>query len=96
MERTLWMIHEQTLRRRQERHRACEILGFKIHLAAFVLVNLLLIAINLAVTPERLWCLMSLGGWGIGIVCHGLYLFLVPRLRSNKSSSIVEEEVKGK
>lgn len=45
--------------------------GFRIHLAAYILVNALLIAINLLVTPDRLWFYWPLLGWGIGIVAHG-------------------------
>ncbi len=47
-------------------------LGFRIHLGAFVLVNLMLIAINLLVTPQKLWFYWPLLGWGIGIIAHGM------------------------
>ena len=46
-------------------------LGFKIHFAAYALVNLLLLAINLLTTPNHLWFYWPLVGWGIGIVAHG-------------------------
>jgi len=45
--------------------------GFRIHLAAYILVNALLIAINLLLTPDRLWFYWPLLGWGIGIIAHG-------------------------
>ena len=51
-------------------------LGFSIHLAAYVLVNLLLAVINLATTPQYLWFLWSLAGWGIGIAFHALAAFV--------------------
>ncbi len=50
-------------------------IGFSIHLAVFVIVNALLIIINLASSPERLWFKWPLLGWGIGIACHGLAVF---------------------
>jgi hypothetical protein len=49
--------------------------GFKIHLAAYVLVNLLLIAINLLTTPNTLWFYWPLIGWGIGIFAHGAAIY---------------------
>jgi hypothetical protein len=58
-------------------------MGFKIHLAAFVAVNLLLLAVNLLTTPNHLWFFWPLVGWGIGIVAHGAaeYYAGAPRYR---------------
>jgi 2TM domain len=50
-------------------------LGFKIHFAAYVAVNLLLIAINLLTTPNLLWFYWPLLGWGIGIIAHGAAIY---------------------
>jgi len=49
--------------------------GFFVHLAAYVIVNLLLIAVNLIYYPKVIWFLYPLIGWGIGILMH--YLFAV-------------------
>jgi hypothetical protein len=59
-------------------------LGFKIHFAAFVAVNLLLLAVNLLTTPHLLWFYWPLLGWGIGIVAHGAaeYYASAPRARA--------------
>jgi hypothetical protein len=46
--------------------------GFAIHLAAYLLVNALLVGINLATNPDRLWCKWPLLGWGVGILAHGI------------------------
>ena len=45
--------------------------GFRYLLIAYVLVNLLLIAINLYTAPHQLWFFWPLLGWGIGILAHG-------------------------
>ena len=58
-----------------------EIIGFKIHFAAYVLVNLLLIAINLLTTPNTLWFYWPLIGWGIGILAHGASIYYVGNRR---------------
>jgi hypothetical protein len=46
--------------------------GFRIHLSAFLLVNAILLAVNLLLTPDRLWFYWPLIGWGIGVTAHGL------------------------
>ena len=46
--------------------------GFFFHFSAYVLVNLILIAVNLLLTPDKLWFYWPLLGWGIGILAHGL------------------------
>lgn len=47
--------------------------AFLVHLVVYILVNIMLIAINLIYTPETIWFLYPLIGWGIGITVH--YLF---------------------
>lgn len=46
--------------------------GFFFHFSAYVLVNAILIAVNLLLTPDKLWFYWPLLGWGIGILAHGL------------------------
>jgi hypothetical protein len=45
-------------------------IGFKLHAAAFVLVNAMLAAINYATSPATLWFVYPLAGWGLGILLH--------------------------
>lgn len=47
--------------------------GFQIHLVIYILVNLLLIVINLIYSPQQIWFIYPLVGWGIGIILHYLY-----------------------
>ena len=49
--------------------------GFLIHLIVYILVNIMLVAINLLYSPEVIWFFYPLIGWGIGISMH--YLFAV-------------------
>jgi hypothetical protein len=46
--------------------------GFFFHFSSYVLVNAILIAVNLLVTPQHLWFFWPLLGWGIGLLAHGL------------------------
>lgn len=45
---------------------------FKIHLSSYLIINSILIAINLLFSPNKLWFLWPLLGWGIGILSHYL------------------------
>jgi len=58
------------------RKRASAKLGFYIHAAVFLAVNLALFAINGALTPSYRWHVWPLGGWGIGLAFHALGTFL--------------------
>jgi hypothetical protein len=53
--------------------------GFKINLAAYTVVNSLLVTINLMVASVFPWCIFPLIGWGIGITMH--YIFGVRLIR---------------
>lgn len=48
---------------------------FYVHCFRYVLVNLVLLAVNLTQTPERLWVLWVIGGWGIGLLMHAFRVF---------------------
>jgi len=59
----------------QARRRAGRRLGFLIHAAVFVAVNVALIAINVSATPAYPWAIFPLLGWGSGLLMHGLAAF---------------------
>jgi hypothetical protein len=49
--------------------------GFFYHFCAYVGVNIILIIVNLLVTPKVIWFFWPLLGWGIGILAHGLAVY---------------------
>ena len=49
--------------------------GFYWHFLCFALVNAALVAINLSYTPERLWFVWPLAGWGAALVLHAFAVF---------------------
>jgi len=74
-----------------------EIKGFYIHLTCYVLVISVLIYINLKYTPEYLWFLWSILGWGIGLFSHGVrvfnwFPFLDKAWEERKIKAFMEEE----
>jgi uncharacterized integral membrane protein len=60
--------------RQLAKRRVKQKMGFYIHLAVFVLVNLGLAAINLLGGGQR-WHLWPLAGWGLGLAIHGIVTF---------------------
>ena len=66
-------------------------LEFYRHFAIYIGVNILLIIINLITSPDTLWFVWPLLGWGIGIVVHAVRVFIVPTGSSFKDRMIEQE-----
>ena len=49
--------------------------GFYLHLLRYMVVVLILLAINLILTPHRMWVFWVIGGWGLGLAMHALRVF---------------------
>ena len=54
-----------------------DIKGFYSHAIWYVVVNAALAVWNLVATPDQLWFLWCLIGWGAGLAAHGLAVFEV-------------------
>lgn len=52
-----------------------EIKGFYGNLTSYIVVNIGLMILNLATSPEYLWFLWPLLCWGIGLAVHGMVVF---------------------
>jgi hypothetical protein len=50
-------------------------IGFYIHLTVFVLVNILLVALNYYNQDDGWWAQWAILGWGIGIIGHAFAVF---------------------
>jgi hypothetical protein len=66
-------------------------LGFYIHLAVYVGVNILLIVINLLTSSQYLWFKWPLIGWGIGVLFHALGVFVFSGGSAIKEQMIQKE-----
>jgi len=60
---------------RLARRRAGAKMGFYVHATVYTAVNLLLIAVQNAATPQFHWALFPAAGWGLGLALHGLAVF---------------------
>lgn len=49
--------------------------GFYLHLLRYVIIVLGLLALNLIISPQRLWALYVMAGWGMGLLLHAARVF---------------------
>jgi F0F1-type ATP synthase assembly protein I len=67
-------VSQERTRRRERRHQLA-VRGFRIHLAVFVMVQILLFVIWWAVGGGFPWFLIVLAGWGIGLAVHAVVTY---------------------
>ena len=53
-----------------------EKVGFLRHVVVFVLVNVVLLAVNIVTSSEFFWFLLVLGGWSVLLLAHFLSVFV--------------------
>ncbi len=68
-----------------------EKMGFFSHLAVYLIVNAILLAINLSQSPGEYWFYWPLLGWGIGVFFHGMGIFVWGEGSALKGRMIEEE-----
>jgi hypothetical protein len=71
-------------------------LGIYIHLTAYIVVNLVLVVVNFSTTPQYLWFIWPLLGWGIGLFAHWFAVFVGPRLMRRLVQQELEKEHQGR
>jgi transcriptional regulator with XRE-family HTH domain len=49
--------------------------GFYLHLMQYVLVVNVMLAINLILSPQKMWVYWVMGGWGLGVLMHAARVF---------------------
>ena len=65
--------------------------GFYSHLAVYMAVNALLIVINVSTANDEYWFQWPLLGWGIGLLFHGLGVFVFSGASTIKQHMIEKE-----
>jgi hypothetical protein len=66
-------------------------IGFYIHLAVYIAVNIVLVAINLRTSPQYIWFKWPLIGWGIGVFFHAMGVFVFTGKSAIKENMIEKE-----
>lgn len=51
--------------------------GFFVHAGVYAAVMILLVFINLVTSPDAIWFVWPLIGWGFAVVLHGVRVFLL-------------------
>ncbi|MCB2002864.1 MAG: 2TM domain-containing protein, partial [Rhodoferax sp.] len=62
---------------RLARRRAGAKLGWYAHAAVYLVVNLFLFALSEFAMGQRRWSIYPMLGWGLGLVLHGVAVFLL-------------------
>ena len=44
--------------------------GFKAHLTSYIIMNSIMVIINILTYSGSWWSLMSIAGWGVGVIAH--------------------------
>jgi hypothetical protein len=70
------IMNEQEIKYQKAKERVTVLRGFYRHLSVYVIVNLGLFLINMITSPETLWFIWPLMGWGIAVVLHALRVFV--------------------
>jgi hypothetical protein len=83
-------MNEQTIKYQKARERVAALRDFYRHLAVYVIVNLGLFLINMIVSPEALWFVWPLIGWGIAVALHAWRVFGAARASSWEEEKIAE------
>lgn len=68
-------MNEQEIKYQKVKERVKALRGFYGHLIVYVIVNLGLFLINITTSPDRLWFIWPLMGWGIGVVLNAVRVF---------------------
>ena len=72
-----------------------ELKGFYSHLSSYVMVMLLLTAINLIFSPDYFWAIWPMLGWGIGIINHALGVFNIwPKFGKDWEEKQIQKRLK--
>jgi len=87
------MENQEAYKKAEERVEAK--MEFYKHLAVYVGVNVLLIIINVATSPQHLWFKWPLLGWGICLFLHGISIFVFSgRKFEGIKERMIEKEIK--
>lgn len=76
---------------RLARQRASAKLGWYLHATVYVLVNLLIFSVSQYAFGTRPWSLGPLLGWGLGLVLHGISVFVLGRGSSLRERLVQRE-----
>ena len=66
--------------------------AFYRHVMIYIVVNVLLAAVNLLKDPNHLWFQWGMLGWGIGLLVHGLNVYSY-RCSGSRREQMIQREL---
>ncbi len=72
------------------------VLAFKLHVAAFAVINVGLLLINLLTTPSYFWFLFPVVCWGSVVVLHGIAVKFMPTAPWLLLEPMIDQHLKGR
>ncbi|WMJ72159.1 2TM domain-containing protein [Cytophagaceae bacterium ABcell3] len=69
---------------------------FRYHMIWYICINVLLVIVNLTLTPGNLWFYWPLLGWGIGIASHYYQVNTLDKYLKKKEKYAEEKAMAGK
>ena len=85
-------IQDKEERYYKAKKRVEEIKGFYGNLAAYIVMNIFFLIVNLLTSPEHLWFFWPMIGWGVGVVFHAMKVFnYMPFLGENWEEKKIRE-----
>ena len=68
-------MNEQEIKYQKAKQRVTALREFYGHLSVYAIVNTGLFLLNMTTSPDSLWFIWPLMGWGIAVVLHALRVF---------------------
>jgi len=75
------------------RRRAVAQYGFFVHAAVYAAVMVLLVVVNIMASPNVIWFIWPLIGWGFAVALHGMRVFLLAD-RNQIVEALTERELR--
>jgi hypothetical protein len=67
-------IHLQKIEK-EARKKVKDLKDFYIHLSIYSVINVFLVVLNLMTSPDYLWAIWPILGWGVGLFSHAVSVF---------------------
>ncbi len=80
--------HRIIMKEKEKKH-------FKIHFTSYLITNSIFVAVNLLFTPDKLWSIWPLSGWGIGVFSHYMKAVHFIEKDLDKKEALAEEMAAG-
>ena len=79
---------------RKAKKKVKKIKEFYSNLSSWIIMSVFFIVINLQTSPEFLWCVFPIAGWGIGVAFHAMEVYGFPGFSKDWEKKKLREEIR--